>query len=172
LFPLSSISQWETDVSSLRTIGGDVGLLVGVTVAVGLGIKLAAPVGGYVFLIVVLGSLGYRLGSLTPPSVGEHQLLLRYGPVIGAFAGFFLGLYLVDGFPAKGAFGWQVVACCAACILPGLVLPWIVITKLMYVRCPQCHGHAYFGTDSTFFRKMLAQYHYRCRSCGHTQSRG
>jgi DNA-directed RNA polymerase subunit RPC12/RpoP len=43
------------------------------------------------------------------------------------------------------------------------------LSKLVPVRCPHCGGRSYLGTDSTFFRKMLAKYHYRCRSCGRAE---
>jgi hypothetical protein len=145
------------------------GLLVGSGGAVGLGIALAAPWQVVAFCAFFLGLIGARLGSRTPPALWEHKLLTNVVPVLGAMCGVFLGVYLVHGHPARGEFGWPVFVCSAALALVGLVLPLVVLSKLIPVRCPRCGGRAHLGTDSTFFRKMLATYHYRCRSCGHTQ---
>jgi hypothetical protein len=71
--------------------------------------------------------------------------------------------------PVADDFGWPVVARCALFAGLGLVLPFLVLSKLVPVSCPRCRGPAYLGTESTFFRKMLAKYHYRCRSCGHVE---
>lgn len=156
-------------MGALRTVGGVAGLVVAVGAAVGLGLALKAPWQVIAFFAFLFGLVGVRVGSRTLPSIGEHKLLLQICPVLGALAGFALGIALVHGLPAKGDFGWPVVACCAVFAGLGLVLPFVALSKLVPVRCGQCGGRCYLGTDSTFFRKVLAKYHYRCRSCGRTE---
>jgi hypothetical protein len=148
------------------------GLLVGIGIAVGLGIARAAPWQVVAFCAFVLGLIGARIGSRTLLALGEHKLLVQLVPAFGAMGGVFLGIHLVHGTPARGAFGWPVFACSAALALVGLVLPRVVLSKLVPVRCSRCGGRAYLGTDSTLFRKVLATYHYRCWSCGHTRQAG
>jgi hypothetical protein len=156
-------------VDALRSTGGVAGLLVGIGAAVGFGIALAAPWQVIAFCAFFLGLIGTRIGSRTPPALWEHKLFTQLFPVLGAMGGVFLGIYLVHGIPMRGQFGWRVFACSAALALVGLMLPLVVLSKLVPVRCPRCGGRAYLGTDSTFFRKVLAKYCYRCRSCGHAQ---
>jgi hypothetical protein len=156
-------------VNPLRILGGVAGLLVGIGVPACLGLVLAAPWQVVVFFACFLGLIGARVGSRTLPSFWEHKLLVQYAPIIGALAGVFLGIYLVHGVPAKGDFGWPVVACSAVLAFVGLMAPLVVLSKLVPVRCPRCGGRAYLGTGATFFRNVLARYHYRCRSCGHVE---
>jgi hypothetical protein len=163
------ITQREDNLSSLRTAGSVVGFLVAAGFMVWLGIRLAKPWYGIAFWAVVIGSLGARIGSLSLPSIWQHKLLIQMLPFIGALTGFFLGLYLVHGNPAQGAFGWQVVLCCAGLSCVGFALPMIVLHKLIPVRCPRCCKAAYLGSDSTFLRNMLAAHYYGCRSCGHKE---
>jgi DNA-directed RNA polymerase subunit RPC12/RpoP len=156
-------------MGSLRIYGGAAGLLLGISIAVWLGIVIGATWPAIVFWAFVLGTFGARIGSFTPLSIWQHQFLIQIGSVMGAIGGVFLGIYLVHGFPPRGDFGWPVFACSAALGGLGFVLPLLVMSRLVPVRCPQCGGRSDFGTDSTFFHKMLAKYHYRCRSCGHAE---
>ncbi len=98
-----------------------------------------------------------------------HKALVVLCPVVGAFLGIFLGLYLVHGVPAVGEFGWPVVAACAVLGLVGLLVPAFLV-RLIPARCPSCGGAAYLRTDSSFLREQLARYSYRCAACGHDEA--
>lgn len=98
-----------------------------------------------------------------------HKALVLLCPVVGAFLGIFLGLYLVHGVPVEGAFGWPVVAACAGLGLLGLLVPAFLLRRVP-ARCPRCGGSAYLRTDSTFLREQLARYSYRCTDCGHDEA--
>lgn len=98
-----------------------------------------------------------------------HKALTLICPVIGAILGLFLGLYLVNGWPARGEFGWPVIAACASLSFLGLVAPALLL-RAVPAACPSCGGRALLRTDSTFLRKLLAKYSYRCASCGHDEA--
>lgn len=156
-------------MGTLRVVGGVAGLLVGVGATVWLGVVVGARWPAVAFWSVVFGAIGARAGSLTPVSIWQHKFLLQFTPVCGAIGGFFLGVLLVHGIPAKGDFGLPVVACSAALAFLGLVLPFVALTRLVPAQCPQCGGRSYLGTDSSFFKKMLAKYRYQCGSCRHAE---
>lgn len=152
-----------------RVVGGAGGVLFGLGAAVGLRIALAAPWQVVAFFAALFCLAGARIGSRTRPSIGEHKFFLRITPLLGAMGGFFLGIALVHGVPAKGDFGWPVVACCALLAGLGFALPLVAMFRFVSVACRRCGGPARLNTDSTFVRKVFAAYHYRCCSCGHTE---
>lgn len=98
-----------------------------------------------------------------------HKAMILFCPVIGAFLGLFLGLSIVHGWPARGEFGWPVVTVCALLAFLGFLVPMLLISRFVPAACPQCKGTAYLRTDSTFLRKLLAKYVYRCSTCGHEE---
>jgi hypothetical protein len=153
-------------------IGGILGALAGAGLAVGVAAVVSRqsfPVVSTSLAVLALGTIGAQLGSGSPMPVWEHQVLMRLSPVCCALAGFFLGVYLVHGMPAKGEFGIAVVSCCALFAVLGVLVPLFVLSRLVPVFCPRCKGRAYLCTDSTFLKKMLATYAYRCRTCEHAQ---
>src|SRR3954454_3670201 len=89
-------------------------------------------------------------------------------PAAGAILGIFLGLYLVHGWPVKGAFGWPVVAVCAVLAFVGLMGPALLL-RLAPVCCGSCGGRAFLRTDSTLLKKQLATSLYMCGACGHVE---
>jgi hypothetical protein len=99
-----------------------------------------------------------------------HKALVLFCPMIGAFLGLFLGLYLVHGWPVKGEFGWPVVAACASLVFLGFLLPMLLLSRFVPSACPRRKGRAYLRTDSTFLRNPLARYSYYCRACGHEEA--
>ena len=126
---------------------------------------LDAPWQVIVLFAFLLSLVGVRIGSRTLPSIGEHKLFLQICPILGALGGFFLGIAAIHGMQAKGDFGWPVVACCALFAGLGLVLPFFVLSKFVPVRCPQCRGPAYLGTDSTDLLALRASDGKRLWSC-------
>ena len=130
------------DVGSLRTIGSAVGLLVGMGIAVWLGMVFRAQWPAIVVWGFVLGAFGLRIGSRSPLSIWQHKLLMQMLAALGAIGGVILGVYLVHGAPAKGDFGWPVVVCSAVLAGLGFVLPVWAISRFVPVGCPQCGGRS------------------------------
>lgn len=97
-----------------------------------------------------------------------HKALLVFCPAAGSILGAFLGLYLVHGWPAKGEFGWPVVAACAILAFVGFLAPSLLL-RLAPASCQRCGGRAFLHTTSTFWHRPLAQYSYRCTACGHDE---
>ncbi len=99
-----------------------------------------------------------------------HKALVVLCPVVSAFLGIFLGLYLVHGVPALDEFGWPGVAACAVLGIVGLLSP-VFLVRLVPARCPSCGGSAYLRTDSSFLGAQLARYSYRCAAaCAHDEA--
>jgi hypothetical protein len=97
-----------------------------------------------------------------------HKALILYCSVAGAYGGFFLGLYLVHGSPVKGALGWPVIISCALLAFLGFMIPMFLL-RMVPASCPRCGGPAFLRTESTFFKKLLAVYKYRCKVCKHAE---
>jgi hypothetical protein len=157
-------------MSIVRVIGGIVGFVAGAGFPLWLSFRMGGPCLGWGLILgCLLGTIGAQLGSLSPLPIWEHKRVLIWGSVGGAVVGVLLGIYFIHGSPPKGEFGPAVYCVSAFFALGGFVIPWVVLYRFVPVFCPRCKGRAYLWTESTFFKKPLSSYSYKCKTCKHAE---